>query len=195
MREKHQDWEALLESALAEECSAPANLLELVRQENRAAVLTRNSSLTGWSVSFHFFSLVYVCVCAQIKHWLIHLTKMHNTANKPVEVKGTSVPVTPQMVNTINKLQLTLEKHQVDSLYPQVLRNFNSESAVLTHAAVLPYFTVYYYSFCLYLLSASACAVSPPKARSEKCFFWLAHPTKQICSTQLSALASRRLDS
>ncbi|CAG02030.1 unnamed protein product, partial [Tetraodon nigroviridis] len=30
VREKHQDWEALLERALAEECSAPANLLELV---------------------------------------------------------------------------------------------------------------------------------------------------------------------
>uniref|UniRef100_A0A671VFR7 Scm like with four mbt domains 1 n=1 Tax=Sparus aurata TaxID=8175 RepID=A0A671VFR7_SPAAU len=29
VREKHQDWEALLEKALAEECSAPANLLEL----------------------------------------------------------------------------------------------------------------------------------------------------------------------
>uniref|UniRef100_G3P4S7 Scm like with four mbt domains 1 n=1 Tax=Gasterosteus aculeatus aculeatus TaxID=481459 RepID=G3P4S7_GASAC len=29
VREKHQDWEALLERALAEECSAPANLLEL----------------------------------------------------------------------------------------------------------------------------------------------------------------------
>lgn len=31
VREKHHDWEALLEKALAEECSAPANLLELVR--------------------------------------------------------------------------------------------------------------------------------------------------------------------
>lgn len=39
VREKHQDWEALLEKALAEECSAPANLLELVRPKNRAAVL------------------------------------------------------------------------------------------------------------------------------------------------------------
>uniref|UniRef100_A0A3Q0RVV3 Scm like with four mbt domains 1 n=1 Tax=Amphilophus citrinellus TaxID=61819 RepID=A0A3Q0RVV3_AMPCI len=29
VREKHQDWEALLEKALAEECSAPASLLEL----------------------------------------------------------------------------------------------------------------------------------------------------------------------
>uniref|UniRef100_A0A674P8A4 Scm like with four mbt domains 1 n=1 Tax=Takifugu rubripes TaxID=31033 RepID=A0A674P8A4_TAKRU len=29
VREKHQDWEALLERALAEECSVPANLLEL----------------------------------------------------------------------------------------------------------------------------------------------------------------------
>uniref|UniRef100_UPI0037E9299D scm-like with four MBT domains protein 1 n=1 Tax=Semicossyphus pulcher TaxID=241346 RepID=UPI0037E9299D len=29
VREKHQDWEAVLEKALAEECSAPANLLEL----------------------------------------------------------------------------------------------------------------------------------------------------------------------
>uniref|UniRef100_A0A667YYV1 Scm like with four mbt domains 1 n=1 Tax=Myripristis murdjan TaxID=586833 RepID=A0A667YYV1_9TELE len=29
VREKHQDWEALLEKALAEECSVPANLLEL----------------------------------------------------------------------------------------------------------------------------------------------------------------------
>ncbi|KAG8007452.1 Scm-like with four MBT domains protein 1, partial [Nibea albiflora] len=29
VREKHQEWEALLEKALAEECSAPANLLEL----------------------------------------------------------------------------------------------------------------------------------------------------------------------
>lgn len=62
MREKHQDWEALLESALAEECSAPANLLELVRQENRAAVLTRNSSQTGWGFSFGFF-LSSRCLC------------------------------------------------------------------------------------------------------------------------------------
>ncbi|XP_061146220.1 scm-like with four MBT domains protein 1 isoform X1 [Syngnathus typhle] len=29
VRERHQDWEALLEKVLAEECSAPANLLEL----------------------------------------------------------------------------------------------------------------------------------------------------------------------
>lgn len=69
---------------------------------------------------------------------------MHNAANNPVEVKGTPVPVTPQVMNTINELQLTLEKHQVDSLCPQVIRNFSSESAVLTLAAVMPYFTVYY---------------------------------------------------
>lgn len=37
MRERHQDWEALLEKALAEECSAPASLLELVRQEKRSS--------------------------------------------------------------------------------------------------------------------------------------------------------------
>lgn len=45
MREKHPDWEALLESALLEECSAPANLLELVRQHDAAAGLNRGSSL------------------------------------------------------------------------------------------------------------------------------------------------------
>lgn len=70
MREKHQDWEALLESALAEECSAPANLLELVRQENRAAVLTRNSSQTGWGASFVCFFLFFFSSLssAKIKH-------------------------------------------------------------------------------------------------------------------------------
>lgn len=48
VREKHQDWEDLLERAFAEECSAPANLLELVRQENRAVVVNKNSSHPGW---------------------------------------------------------------------------------------------------------------------------------------------------
>lgn len=32
VREKHPEWEALLEKALAEECSAPAILLEMVRR-------------------------------------------------------------------------------------------------------------------------------------------------------------------
>lgn len=47
MREKHPDWEALLERALAGECSVPANLLELVRNENGAAVFNRFFSHPG----------------------------------------------------------------------------------------------------------------------------------------------------
>lgn len=47
VREKHQDWEALLEKALAEECSAPANLLELVRQKNGAAALSETPHTLG----------------------------------------------------------------------------------------------------------------------------------------------------
>lgn len=42
VREKHPDWEALLESALLEECGAPANLLELVRRRNAAAGFNRS---------------------------------------------------------------------------------------------------------------------------------------------------------
>lgn len=34
VREKHQDWESLLEKSLAESCSAPANLLEGVNNKN-----------------------------------------------------------------------------------------------------------------------------------------------------------------
>lgn len=54
VREKHPDWEALLESALLEECSAPANLLELVRQHNTSAAgLNRSNSLRpGGGASF-----------------------------------------------------------------------------------------------------------------------------------------------
>lgn len=55
VREKHQDWEALLEKALAEECSAPASLLELVRQGKEAAVLPKGYSHPGWGVSFWHF--------------------------------------------------------------------------------------------------------------------------------------------
>lgn len=58
MREKHQDWEALLERALAEECSAPANLLELVRNENGAA------GLTSWAWP--------VAVCASVDVVLLY---------------------------------------------------------------------------------------------------------------------------
>lgn len=57
MREKHQDWEALLEKALAEECGVPANLLELVRQRNRAAVLPHYIHTQGAALAF-------VSVCA-----------------------------------------------------------------------------------------------------------------------------------
>uniref|UniRef100_A0A3Q2XEM2 Scm like with four mbt domains 1 n=1 Tax=Hippocampus comes TaxID=109280 RepID=A0A3Q2XEM2_HIPCM len=38
VRERHQDWEALLDKVLAEECSAPAHLLEMVRQGKRNPV-------------------------------------------------------------------------------------------------------------------------------------------------------------
>uniref|UniRef100_A0A3Q3VSQ1 SLED domain-containing protein n=1 Tax=Mola mola TaxID=94237 RepID=A0A3Q3VSQ1_MOLML len=39
VREKHQEWEALLDKALAEECSAPANLLELPQRGRDPAEL------------------------------------------------------------------------------------------------------------------------------------------------------------
>lgn len=70
MREKHQDWEALLERALAEECSAPANLLELVRNENGAAVFNRFSSHPGrgpWLfvpalIQFYYIRTFVACI-------------------------------------------------------------------------------------------------------------------------------------
>ena len=88
MREKHQDWEALLERALAEECSAPASLLELVRNENGAAVFNRFSSYRGrgpWLfvpalIQFYYIHLyiccvytniyVRVCVCVCVCVWV-----------------------------------------------------------------------------------------------------------------------------
>uniref|UniRef100_A0A8C6VWX4 Scm like with four mbt domains 1 n=1 Tax=Nothobranchius furzeri TaxID=105023 RepID=A0A8C6VWX4_NOTFU len=46
VREKHSDWEAVLEKALAEECSAPANLLEMVRLGCGAAVRLKTWKIT-----------------------------------------------------------------------------------------------------------------------------------------------------
>lgn len=70
VREKHQDWEAVLERALAEECSAPANLLELVRNENRAAAFNRFSSHLGcgpWLFVPVLIQLIYLLQMCTIK--------------------------------------------------------------------------------------------------------------------------------
>jgi len=115
VREKHQDWEALLEKALAEECSAPANLLELVRQGNTAAVPFRNISHTHTHTHTHTQAVNAATTILFIWAGFIHLKKnTHNAVNITGKVVIIHSDFALYGFNVTCKHIWHQKKHQVD---------------------------------------------------------------------------------